>query len=577
MKKKANKQETEQAVKAPEKGPEKSRGSSWLLGWLCLAVAAAVFYAPAMSGPFLFDDLNLPMLTAQADVLTWDFYVKRGLRAVTNLSLLMDKNVWGLNPAPYHVLNLLLHLANGMLVFLILKKLLERAGRATEEAGRVAALFGAGLFLLHPLQTEAVAYIASRSEVLCALFAYAACYVFLQAGEEGVGVGRTAAILALLGLGMASKEPAVAMAGVLLLADVWFGEGLDWRRALKNWKLYGVMALGGLAAGYKIYQIASREGTAGASAAVSRGDYLVTQFKVIWVYVRMFFVPLGQNLDHAYPVTKAPGDALAWLGLAGLAALVAGAFVWRRKYPLATLGVLTFLVLLAPTSSVVPIDDRLAERRVYLGFLGLALVGAEFVSQMSEARWKKPALAAVLLVLGVLTMARNRAYGSAEAMWASSVSANPENGRAHFQLAYVYYTQGRCGESAAQYGDAARYGKTDYRLLVDWALALDCAGDSQGALDKLRAATGLERDSHAWSVMGMVLAKRNEAAKALEALDKALEINPSDEVAHVYKGNVYVMTGQREAAVAEFDAALKLNPANEAALAGKRAAAGAGR
>ena len=575
MKKKAQKQETETAAKTV-----KAEARTGLPAWagLALALAAVAAYIPALSGPFLFDDLNLPMLTAQADVLTWTFYVRRGVRAVTNLSLLADKTLWGLNPAPYHALNLLLHLINGWLVYGIVKKLLERAGR-TPAAAQWGAWFGAGLFLLHPLQTEGVAYIASRSEVLCALFAYAACWVFLHSKEEeGAALGRTAAILLLLGLGMASKEPAVAMAGVLLLADVWFGEGLNWRRAMGNWKLYGALALGGLAAGYKIYQIVSREGTAGASAAVSRADYLVTQFKAIWVYVRMVFVPAGLNLDHAYPVTKAPGDALAWLGLVGLAAVIVGAFAWRKRYPAATLGALTFLVLLAPTSSVVPIDDRLAERRVYLGFVGLALMAAEFVSRMNEERWKQAALVGVLAVLGLATAVRSSAYGSAEAMWASSVSANPENGRAHFQLAYVYYTQGRCGEAAAQYGDAAKYGKTDYRLLVDWGLALDCAGDSQGALEKLRAATGLERDSHAWSVMGMVLAKRNETAKALEALNKALEINSSDEAARVYKGNVYVMMGQPAAAAAEFDEALKINPANEAALQGKRAAAaGAGR
>lgn len=560
MKKKANKQPSESAA---------AGGAGLAAAWLgaALALATALVYLPALSGPFLFDDLNLPMLTAQANELTWDFYVRRGVRAVTNLSLLSDKTLWGLNPAPYHVLNLLLHLVNGWLVYGILKKLLERAGRAAESA----ALFGAGLFLLHPLQTEAVAYIASRSEVLCALFAYAACLVFLRSEERGAGVGRTAGILALLGLGMASKEPAVAMAGVLLLADVWFG---GWRRALGNWKLYGALAAGGAAAGIKIYQIVGQEGTAGATAGVSRADYLVTQCKAVWVYARMLFVPVGQNLDHAYPVTKAPGDALAWLGLAGLAAVAAMAFVWRRRYPVATLGALMFLVLLAPTSSVVPIDDRLAERRVYLGFVGLALVAAEFVARMDGEKWKRAALAGVLLALGAATAARAGAYGSAEAMWSSSVRANPENGRAHFQLAYVYYTQGRCGEAAAEYGGAAKHGKTDYRLLVDWALALECAGDSQAALEKLRAATGLERDSHAWSVMGMVLAKRNETAKALEALDQALAINPGDETARVYKGNVYVMLGQPAAAAAEFDAALKINPANEAALAGKRAAAG---
>lgn len=558
-------------------GRERQPGGSPSLAlrdwWVAAALAAAAVaaYLPAMNGPFLFDDLNLPMLTAQADTLTWQFYVRRGVRAVTNLTLLWDKELWGLNPGPYHWLNLLLHLANGWLVYAIVKKLMERAARVAEGAAALAA----GLYLLHPLQTEGVAYIASRSEVLCALFAYGAWKVYLDAGSEGAGVGRTAAVLALLGLGVASKEPAVAMVGVMVLADVWFGEGFEWGRLVRNWKLYGAMALGGLAAGFKIYQIVGREGTAGASAAVTRGDYLVTQFKAVWVYLRMVLVPVGQNLDHAYPVTKAPGDGLAWLGLAGLAALVAAAFAWRRRYPLATLGALALLVLLAPTSSVIPIDDRLAERRVYLGFVGVALMAAEVVSRMGRERWKQAAAVAVLGVLGLATAARSSAYGSAEAMWASSVKANPENGRARFQLAYVYYTEGRCSEAASEYGAAAKYGKTDYRLLVDWALALDCAGDSAGALEKLRTATGLERHAHAWSVMGMVLAKRNETAKALEALDKALEIDPSNEPARVYKGNVYVMLGQKEAAVKEYDEALKLNPANEAAQAGRRAALGA--
>lgn len=172
MKKKANKQETE-AVKAPAAAETQGGLPAW--AGLALALAAVAAYLPALSGPFLFDDLNLPMLAANADTIPWIFYLRRGVRAVTNLSLVADKTLWGLNPAPYHVLNLLLHLVNGWLVFGIVKKLLERAGRGSARA----AAFGAGLFLLHPLQTEAVAYIASRSEVLCALFAYAACYVFL--------------------------------------------------------------------------------------------------------------------------------------------------------------------------------------------------------------------------------------------------------------------------------------------------------------------------------------------------------------------------------------------------------------
>ena len=446
-------------------------------------------------------------------------FVRRGLRALTNLSLMADKAAFGLNPLPYHAENLLLHLVNGWLVFRILDKLLERAGR--EGPLRVGGGIRGRPVPAAPLQTEAVAYIASRSEVLCGLFAYAACLAFLSVEKvAGVGWLRTMGILALLGLGMVSKEPAVAMAGVLLLADLWFEEKLNWMAAVRDWRLFGALAIGGIAAASRLYEIASAEGTAGATAAVTRWDYLVTQFKVIWTYVRMVLLPVGQNLDHAYPVTRAPGDMLAWLGLAGLAAVVVGAFAWRRRYPVATLGALMFLVLLTPTSSVVPIDDTMAERRVYLGFVGLAAVAAEGVSRMKRDPVRMVGLGVVLLALTAATAARSSDYGSAEAMWASSVKANPSNGRAHFQLGYAYYIDGRCREAAAEYGESAKHGKTDYRLLVDWALALDCAGNSEGALKKLRQATTLGADSHAWSVMGMVLGKRKEPERALEALSR---------------------------------------------------------
>jgi tetratricopeptide (TPR) repeat protein len=376
----------------------------------------------------------------------------------------------------------------------------------------------------------------------------------------------------LLGLGAISKEPAVAMAGVFLLVDLWFGEKLNWMAAARNWRLFGAMTVAGIAAVGKLYEIASREGTAGATAAVTRWDYLVTQFKVIWTYVRMVVLPVGQNLDHAYPATKAPGDLLAWFGLAGLAAVVVGAFVWRRRYPVATLGALMFLVLLTPTSSIVPIDDTMAERRVYLGFVGLAAIAAEGVSRMKRDPARLAGLGVVLLVLTAATAARSSDYASGEAMWASSVKANPSNGRARFQLGYAYYRDGRCREAATEYGESARNGKTDYRLLVDWALALDCAGESEGALEKLRQATTLERDSHAWSVMGMVLGKRKEPEKALEALAKALELNPGDDAALMYRGNVYLMQGEREKALQDYESALRINPSNDGAQQGRRAA-----
>ncbi len=555
----------------PQENKPTAQARDHLPVWTLFVVLAATFaaYAPALNGPFLFDDLNLPMLGASAND-PWTLYASRVLRSLSNISLVIDKTLWGLNPFPYHLENLLLHLLNGCLVFLILKRLLSRAGAAGRTA-EVSALFGCAVFLLHPMQTEAVAYIASRSEVLCVLFAYLAYLFVLTLRERGLNLIGAIITLILLGLGMLSKEPAIAMAGVLLLTDLWFGEKLNIQAAAANWRLYGIAALGGAAVAFKLYSVASREGTAGATASVARADYLVTQCKVVWAYLRMTVLPFGQNIDHTLPITKAPGDVLSWLGLAGLLTLAGAAFVYRRRYPLATLGILTTLILLTPTSSIIPIDDAMAERRLYLGFIGLAMVAAEAAWRFGIDRGKVAALAGVAAIFGLLTAARASDYSSTEAMWSASVKVNPANARAHFHLAHAYYLDGRCADSVKSFEQAAARGKLEYSLLVDWALALDCAGDSNAAILKLKQATTIENSSHAWSVMGMVYGKQHQTALALEALDRAIQINPADDAAHVYKGNVYVILKQKEPANAEFDAALQINPANEAARQGKLA------
>ncbi|MGJ5820075.1 tetratricopeptide repeat protein [Paludibaculum fermentans] len=537
---------------------------------LTAAILALIAYFPALNGPFLFDDLSLPMMS-RGQGINYTEFLRRGVRALTNISLLADRDMWAMNTTPYHVENFLLHLVNALLVYFILKALLERAGRA----GRgvvVSAGFGAAVFLLHPLQTEAVAYIASRSEVLSVFFSFAALLVFLRRKEAEVSWAHAILVLLLIGLGALSKETAVAMAGVLLLTDLYFHTGSPWEGVVKNWRLYAPLLAGGLAGGVFVYRLASHEGTAGSSLSFSPLDYLFTQFQVVWVYVRLFVAPYGQNLDHGFPITKAPGNVLSWLGLLAIVAAVGAAFVWRKKYPLASLGVLTFFVLLTPTSSILPIADPLVERRVYFASIGLLLIVCEFLSRWTLNGAKVAGLAALAAVLTVLTMFRSDLYTSTQAMWVESVKENPKNYRAQFQLAYSYYEKGECSKSLEHYKTASQLQKPDYRLLVDWALALDCAEDVPGAIARLQEATKLENTSTAWSTMGMIYGKRNQPELALDALNHALQLNRRDAMIWVYRGNVYFTMGRHEQALSDFEAALHRDPENPAAIQGKAAA-----
>ena len=568
---KSNKRNPEPDKPAAAAAPAQPAGIPWWWG-AALAALVVLVYLPALRGPFLFDDLGLSALSPDGGEALM-LYVRRGVRMISNLSLGLDRIVWDMNPLPFHLQNLILHCVNGWLVFIIVRRLLARAG-VEARAGSLASFAACSIFLLHPLQTEAVSYIASRSEVLCSLFTYAAIVVFLREREGGAGWGAALSILALMGLGILSKEPAVAGIVVILLIDLFFHESTAVNAVARNWRLYlPTFAAAGLGGLYAL-QVAGREGTAGVVRGTTPLDYLVTQFQTLWIYLRLFIVPVGQNLDHGFPMAKVPGGIGSALGLIGLLALLAAAWFFRKRYRLASLGVLVFLVLLAPTSSILPIADALVERRVYLGSLGLVLVIAEFIARIRLDHFRLAALGAVFVLLAMMTMNRNEVYASSRAMWEDSIPGNPANARSHLQLAYAYYVDGRCAESAASYERAAQLQKPDDRALLDWGLALDCAGKPDLAVAKLRESVTLSNHWHAWTTLGMLLGKQNQTQAALEALEQAIALNPGNDNAFAYRGNVRLAAGEKNLAVADFQKSLELNPSNAAARRGLSVAQG---
>jgi tetratricopeptide (TPR) repeat protein len=533
--------------------------------------AAAIAYLPALSGPFLFDDRGLERFLSAPAPLSVLF--QRLARVVATLSHLAEARLFGPNPAVFHATNILLHLLNGLLVWRIVETLLARRGPVSG-MDRFAAAAAAGLYLLHPIGSEAVAYISSRSELLCVFFSYSAFSVFLGSREgQPMGLGRAIAVMLLLGLGVLSKEPAVAMVGVFAVFDVLDGERPSLRPLLGRWKLYVPLLAGGAAVALRLYRTLSREGSAGVSSKNAPLDYLLTQFEVFWQYLRLILVPAGQNLDHAYPVAKAPGSVWTWLGLAALGALVFAAWRERRRYPLALFGLLFLLILLAPTSSIVPIDDAMAERRLYLGFAGVSMIAAEFLRRLRPSMAAYTAVGAALLILASLTWRRAELYTAAIPMWEDSVAANPRNSRAWFHLGFAYYEAGRCGDAVRAYERAAAANPLpEYTLLVDWGLALECAGRLDEAEARLREAMALEPDSTGKAVFGRVLAKKGQLDRAIEVLNEAVAMNPTDANALVYRGNARLLRGEAAEALADYEAALRIQPQDGAALKGRQSA-----
>ena len=561
--------------KKREQPPKTVAAPVWTFRWwhaaaggLAALVAGLIVYGPALNGAFVFDDQSLPFFSphfAEQPMLQ----AIRGVRPFLMFSFWADNHLAGTEPYLYHLFNLLFHVINSLLVFLIARKLISWAGSEGRVRDLLAAFAGA-LYLLHPVQTEAVSYVASRSENLSAMFLLGAVAVFVLRRRMAVSWPVSLAILILYGAAVSTKEHTVVLPVILLLIDYFWNPGFSFDGIRRNWKLYAPILAGGALAAWSVARLLNSAPTAGFRViGLPWHDYFYTQWRALWVYFRLFVLPFGQSADYNYPIVRTPFDPWALAGLAGLLILLASAIFFRKRYPLACFGFLTALVLFAPTSSVVPIMDAVTERRLYLPMLGLVLVAVELLRRWRAQRQVVVGTAvAVLAVLAFLCYQRNEVWASNVTLWEDAVTKSPRNWRAHFQLGVAYYQQNRCDVAAREYETAAGLGKPDDRLYVDWANAEDCLGRPEEALEKLRMAVKIERRSVAFSQMAMIYGKQGKDAEALAAIATALELNPQEDMAYFYRGNLRIRSGDLAGAAADYGKALEINPDNEQARRG---------
>ncbi|MFN7933686.1 MAG: hypothetical protein U0R19_10180 [Bryobacteraceae bacterium] len=539
----------------------------WLAGILIALLVALEIYWPSIRGPFVFDDDYLAFRDPG--------FLERGLlslnpsvRPFLHLSYWLNLYFSGLEETfSYHLWNVLLHVANSFLMYLAVDKLLEMAG---EERGRsrILAAFAAAVFLVHPVHTEAVAYIAGRSESFSLLWFLSAYVVFLHRREEGIGWMASLATMVLFGAAFLSKEHTAVLPALLVLTDVCFGKDGAVAGVRRNWRLYAPMVAIGAAGVALVARVLMQATTAGFRMKdLPWHDYFYTQWRAIWIYLKLTVLPVGLNADYFIPISRSPLDHGALFGLIGLLALAGAAFYYRRQFPLAFFGMLVFFLLLAPTSSVVPIKDPVAERRLYLPFLGLLLVMCDLLRRWKVSRTMQYAtMGVVLAVLSMLTYQRSDVWSDPMKLWADTVEKGPDNSRAQFQLAMVHYTRGECDVAVERFAAAERTStKKDYSLYLDWGLAYDCRNELAKAEEKFRQAAAIENTAHVRSLIGMSLARQNKPGAALEELKAAEALDAAYDMTYVYRGKVFLLMNELDRAEAEYKRALSVKPTSEAA------------
>lgn len=539
-----------------------------LAAFCTLTLVVAVAYARTFSVPFLLDDtfniqsnLTLRSLWPLSRVLSPPPQAGVGGRPLLNLSFALSYALGRGQVWAYHAGNALVHLAAALTLFGIVRRTLERScfgPRTSQDAGSLA-LITAALWAAHPVQTEAVTYISERAESLMGFFYLLTLYGLIRsdaARRRDRWAWRVVAFAA-CALGMATKEVMATAPAVAVLYDAVFLSG-SWR---KTWQRNGglhvaLIATWGLLA-WLMRDVGLRE--VGFGGAVSAWTYALTECPVLLRYLELAFWPANLVFYHSPHFASRLASVLP--AAVSVLVLLTGSALLLVRRPRAGFCATAFFILLAPTSSFVPIlNQPMAEHRLYLPLAALA-AGCVVGVHALVGRRVRFASAAMCVALVGLTWARNRDYRSELAIWRDNVAKDPGNSAALNNVAMADLHLGRDADALPYCRAALRADPKNEKAYNNLGCALSDLGHNDQAIRCFKRALAIRSTfADAWANLGATYAAQGRYRDSLAPLIQAARLDPQDATAENDLGNSLIRLGRPAIAVPWFDRALGLDP-----------------
>jgi tetratricopeptide (TPR) repeat protein len=536
----------------------------------------------------------------------WAFTARHGSYWIplTWLSYMVDVQIAGMNAGALHVTNVLLHIANSLLLFWLLWRMTGGLGRSA---------FVAALFAVHPLHVESVAWITERKDVLSTLFWLLALWAYVSYVRRPA-LGRYVMVLVWFALGLMAKPMLVTLPFAFLLLDVWplgrvgfgtqaagrsKGSSADQR---KVW-LYLVrekLPMIALAAAFSVVTFAAQgEALSGLdvfpfflrveNALVSYVTYLG---KTIWPVHLVVLYPFPKSI----PAWSAAGAAVVLAIASVLAALGA------KRYPYVAVGWLWYLGTLVPVIGLVQAGlQSMADRFTYVPLIGIFIIVAwgawDLLGRLPYRRIALPAAGVAVVACAVVARGQVRYWKDNVTLWTheTELTLNLDAFQAHLSLGTVLREQGRLDEAAEHFSEAmrikpdsaalqhemglllAKQGKFDeaigpfqeaVRLKPDFpeaqrdlGLALSHQGRAGEATDHLSIAVHLKPDSSEWSYeLGIALASQGKVDEAIASFQEAVRLKPDFAEAQGHLGSVLASRGKLDEAIAHISEAVRLKP-----------------
>lgn len=545
------------------------------LSKLVILCAGLIAYHNSFNAAFLLDDSTSIVENVSIRQFPPSFSILiHSPRPMLTLTLALSYRMGGLNTWYYHSVNVTIHLLAGLSLYGLARRTLLTAkfqGRFAQSASSLA-LVATLIWLVHPLQTQCVTYVVQRCEALMGLFFLLTLYCVVRGSESPWPRWWNAAAFVSCVLSMASKEVAVTLPLVVFLYDRIFLSASVREMVRRRWGLHGLLAsIYAIPAAFWMFKVPVNAGFG--LPGITPLKYAMTQPGVILHYLKLSFWPRSLCLDYSdWHLTT---TFLRFLppALGVLALVLASLWALRRIPGVGFLG-LCFFLILAPTSSILPIADLAFEHRMYLSLAAVVLLtvlaGNALVNWLSEGRGAgenfkrslKLGLAAV--VVGILlfqTIRRNKDYASEVSMWSDVVAKRPENIRAHCTLGMAYWRWGWLQEAIAEETAALRLEPRHIQSVNALGLVLLQEGKNEEALVHFAKLTTVAPDFvFGHTNKGLTLFRLGKPKEAAESFRAAVKLSPGTPT---YRFNLACSLheqGQIEEAKEEYRQALQLNP-----------------
>lgn len=508
---------------------------------LLIAIVGFLVYANALGNSFVWDDRGL--IVENPYVKSWRHLLRifsidlfHGVwessnyyRPLQTLSYMVDYSLWHLKPSGYHAINLISHIFNACMVYLLVN-LISR--------NRKISLITGLLFVVHPVHTAAVAYISGRADLIVASFFLLSIYLFIKSVYHQdlkrnlfYMVSLFSFILALL-----SKEIAIILPLIVVLYDLTFKEGERLSlgtRIRKRYLAYFIVAGVYIFLRLTVLNFILEEPLFASSTPLYLR--LLTMSKVIITYIRLLFLPLGLHMEWDVQPATSFFDGMVLISLGTLVLIWLIAIKGYRYSKSIFFASFWFFITLIPSSNLVPLTTYLAEHWLYLASIGFFMILAIGIVKVVELRptspfYKKIAVSFVALLLifySFVTMKRTGDWSDEITIFQDTLRYSPDNQRVHNNLGVAYAEKGLLNEALKEFEELLR----------------------------------LRPDrSETYSNRGVVYTKLGRAADAIDAFKEALRLKPDFAEAHHNLALAYAEKGWLDEAVSEYKEALRLNP-----------------